>query len=484
MEGTVLFECRAHVCHPFRQPATGMGFEYHANHIFCVSLHRPSRSVRMRTITAILFVCLIVVCGPTHVHASSRPNIVLILADDYGVGEVSCYGADHYKTPNIDALARGGIRFTHAYTAALCGPSRAMLMTGRYAFRTGATNQDATGRMTPENETMIPQVLKSAGYVSSCVGKWGQLPLGPGNFGFDDYLKIRGSGAYWNTQPNKGTYVVNGKSIPLGDNVYLPDVMHEHAVKFMQQHVNEPFFLYYSLSHVHAQILPTPDSVKNSTTLYADNVEYMDKLVGKLVTELERLGLREKTLVVFMGDNGTANTRATRATIGGRPLAGAKGSMMEGGGLVPLIVNWPGVTPANRVADNMIDASDLLPTFASVAGAPLPANRIIDGISFASQLRGEKSSPRAWAFNQLARQWYVREPGWKLNQSGELFDMSNAPFHETRVPTETKNAAAIASRKRLQAALDQLSPGSGFVDDGDGTGRHASRKKDTNANED
>ena len=113
----------------------------------------------------------------------SKPNIIFILADDLGIGNVSCYGADNYQTPNIDRLAREGIRFTHAYTAPLCGPSRALIMTGRYAFRTGATNQDATGRMKPSVETMMPAYLKPAGYVTSCIGKWGQLPLGPGEFG-------------------------------------------------------------------------------------------------------------------------------------------------------------------------------------------------------------------------------------------------------------------------------------------------------------
>ncbi|MEI8021928.1 MAG: sulfatase-like hydrolase/transferase, partial [Schlesneria sp.] len=131
----------------------------------------------------------------------SLPNIIFILADDYGTGEVGCYGADNYKTPYIDALATGGMRFTRAYTAPLCGPSRALILTGRYPFRTGATNQDATGRMSPDRETMMPKILKQAGYVTSCVGKWGQLPLGPSEFGFDDYLKFKGSGAYWNTQP-------------------------------------------------------------------------------------------------------------------------------------------------------------------------------------------------------------------------------------------------------------------------------------------
>ena len=406
-----------------------------------------------------------------------KPNIVFILADDYGTGEVSSYGADHYKTPNIDALARGGIRFTNAYTAPLCGPSRALIMTGRYAFRTGATNQDATGEMKPSVETMIPKVLKPAGYVSAMIGKWGQLPLGPGDFGFDEYLTFSGSGVYWNTQDKGKIYVVNGEKTPLRDKEYLPDLMHQRAVDFMTKHRETPFYLYYSLSHVHTEILPTPDSAPGSKDIYADNITYMDKLVGKLVAELDRLKLRERTLVIFVGDNGTANGKANRATIGGRPLSGAKGSMLEGGALVPMVVNWPGTTPAGQVSRQLIDSTDFLPTFAEMAGAALPAKTIIDGRSFLAQLRGQSGKPRDWIFIELARMWYVREAGWKMNQAGELFDMSDAPFTEKIVAADTKDAAAIAARKRLQAALDTLNPGGGILDDGDGTGRHANRKK-------
>jgi arylsulfatase A len=406
-----------------------------------------------------------------------KPNILFILADDYGTGEVGCYGADNYKTPNIDALARGGIRYTHAYTVPLCGPSRACILTGRYGFRTGATNQDSTGRMKPSVETMIPRILKPAGYVSALVGKWGQLPLKPADFGFDDYLTFAGSGIYWSSQDKGKTYVVNGKNTPLSDKQYLPDLMHQRAVEFMTKHRDQPFYLFYSLSHVHAEILPTPDSAPDSKDLYADNVAYMDKLVGKIIAELDRLKLRENTLVIFVGDNGTANPKASRATIGGRPLAGAKGSMLEGGALVPMIANWPGTAPAGVVSEDMVDSTDFLPTFADVAGAALPAKTVVDGRSFAPQLRGSKGQPREWTFIQLARMWYVREAGWKLNQAGELFDMKNAPFEEKRVPAGTKDPAAAAARTRLQAALDKLNPAGGILDDGDGTGRHANRKK-------
>ena len=360
--------------------------------------------------------------------AADKPNIIFILADDLGIGNVGCYGADAtVKTPHIDALARGGTRYTNAYTVPLCGPSRAAILSGRYAFRTGATNQDATGEMKPSVETFLPKTLKAAGYASSMIGKWGQLPLGPAEFGFDEHLKFQGSGIYWNSQAKGKNYVVNTQSVPLRDKEYLPDVMHRHVVDFMTRNREKPFYLYYSLSHIHGEILPTPDSAPDSKDLYADNIAYMDKLVGQLVAELDRLKLREKTLIVFFGDNGTGGNYSDRATVNGRRLSGAKGDMLEGGALVPMIVNWPGKTPAGKICTDMVDSTDFFPTFAEFAGAKLPAKTVIDGRSMAAQFRGEKGQPRDWAFVQLARKWYVRSTGWKLNQAGELYDMSGAP---------------------------------------------------------
>ncbi len=406
-----------------------------------------------------------------------KPNIIFILGDDVGIGDIGCTGADRFKTPNIDALARGGTLFRYAYAEPLCGPSRATILTGRYVFRTGATNQDSTGRFRPSDEIMMGSVLKQAGYVTSSIGKWGQLPLGPADFGFDDYLKFNGSGVYWNTQDRGKTYVVNGKSLALLDREYMPDVMHDHLVGFLAAHRNDPFYVYYSMSHIHAEILPTPDSAADSKDLYADNIAYMDKLVGKLVAELERLKLRENTLIVYFGDNGTGNAHAPHATIQGRRLNGAKGSMLEGGSRVPLVVNWPGVTPAGKVSEDLVDSSDFFPTFAQLAGARMPENRVIDGRSLVPQIRGEKGQPREWVFVQLARMWYVADRKWKLNEKGELYDLSDAPWTEKRVEPDTRDAGAIAARKRLQSALDGLNPAGGKLDDGDGTGRHANRKK-------
>jgi len=203
----------------------------------------------------------------------------------------------------------------------------------------------------------------------------------------------------------------------------------------------------------------------------------MDKLVGKLINELERLKLRENTLILFFGDNGTAGGHAPTSTIGGRRLSGQKGSMLEGGSLVPLIANWPGTTPAGKINGDMIDSTDFMPTFAELTGTKLPTNKTFDGTSFNAQIRDEKGHPRDWIFIELARQWYTREAGWKLNQAGELYDMTNAPFEEKLVPADTKDSAAIAARKRLQAALDKLNPAGGILDEGDGTGRHASKKE-------
>ena len=410
---------------------------------------------------------------------ASKPNIIFILSDDLGADILSCFGSDQYKTPHLDALAEGGMKFTHTYAAPLCGPSRALILTGRYAFRTGAVNQDKTGGLTPEQETMMPKILKGAGYVTASFGKWGQLGLTPGAFGFDEYLNFKGSGIFWNTQPKGKEYDLNGKPVELKDKEYMPDLLHKLAVDFITRNQDKPFYLYYPMSHIHGDILPTPDSKEGASAkqLYADNIVYHDKLVGQLMAELEKLQLREKTLIVYVGDNGTAKGGAELSTVGGKKIYGSKGSMLEGGSLVPMIVNWPGTTPAGTVCADMIDFSDYVPTLAAVAGAKLPENVIIDGQSFLPQIKGQKGTPREWAYVQLARMWYVRDMSWKLNEKGELYDMSGAPFEEKLVPADSTDPVALAERAKLQAALDKLNPAGGIMDDGDGTGRHGGKKE-------
>ena len=435
--------------------------------------------------TALFVATAMTWCAPALRAAEApakKPNIIFILADDLGIGNVGCYGADNFKTPNIDKLAQSGTRFEHCYAAPLCGPSRALLLTGRYAYHTGMTGNDSGPLVKPENETMIPKILKPAGYVTAMCGKWSQLPMQPSDFGFDEYLRFNGSGKYWNTQAGNKSYTHNGEDVPLKDGEYLPDTMQKFVVDFIERHKDQPFYIHYAISHVHAEILPTPDTAPGTTDqfkIYQDNVTYMDKLVGKLLAELDRLKLRDNTLIVFAGDNGTAQGYAARCTInGGKALSGKKGEMLECGALVPCMVSWAGKVPAGKVTPSLISFADFLPTFAEVSGAKIPSNLVVDGKTFAPQLLGKSEAwPRDWIFVELGRHWYDREMNWKLNKSAEFFDMKNAPYAEPPVATNTQNQAAIAGRAHLQKVLDQLDPAGGILDPGDGSGRHANNVK-------
>jgi hypothetical protein len=187
---------------------------------------------------------------------------------------------------------------------------------------------------------------------------------------------------------------------------------------------------------------------------------------GEIVAELEKLGLRENTLVIFSGDNGTALTFP--APIGGRMINGKKASMLEGGSRVPFVASWPGTTPAGKVSKDIVNFTDMHATFLDLANVKPPTGFKFDSRSIAPQLRGEKGTPREWAFVQLGNTWYVREQGWKLNESGELFDMSDAPFVEKPVAADDDSEMSKAARKRLAAVLAELNPAAGKTDaDGD-----------------
>ena len=244
----------------------------------------------------------------------TRPNIILILSDDVGLGDVH-YSGGSFHTPHIDKLVAGGMRFEYCYSTQLCGPSRCELLTGRYPFRTGLISNQSDNAIKPGHEIMIPTVLKKAGYVTASVGKWGQMCLGPGQWGFDEYLVFPGSGRYGANRPRTTRSTANGKTFPPGH--YLPDIMHQFLVDFIARHKDRPFFVYYPMSHIHDPIVRTPDSKSEATKeqLYAANIEYMDKLVGKPMEELDRQHLREKTVVPFTGDNGTAPIGAELATV-------------------------------------------------------------------------------------------------------------------------------------------------------------------------
>ncbi|MBN8458193.1 MAG: sulfatase-like hydrolase/transferase [Verrucomicrobia bacterium] len=409
--------------------------------------------------------------------AVSKPNIIFVLADDLGLDGVGCYGSDKHKTPQIDKLAASGMRFETCYAAPLCGPSRCLLQSGRYAFRTGGiTNQSwrAGGpgaRSADENG--VAKLLKQAGYATGMAGKWRQVGETPNDWGYDEYLTDPTAGGwYWQNKLSK-----NGKEITTPPGTYAPDKVHEFAIDFLRRHKDQPFFFYYSMHHVHGPILRTVDSAagtKGQDALYDDNIAYMDKQVGALVAELETLGLREKTLVVFSGDNGTALTFPS--TIRGRMINGKKASMLEGGSRVPFIASWPGTVAAGKVCKDMVSFADPHATFVELAGAKLPDGMKFDGRSFAPQLRGQPGEPREWIFVQLGKKWYVRNAGFKLNEAGELFDMSDAPFVEKPVATADDNAASKAAREHLTKVLAELNPAAGKSDAGGASGPRKAKK--------
>jgi arylsulfatase A-like enzyme len=389
----------------------------------------------------------------------AKPNILFVLADDYGLDGVGCYGSDRFKgkTPNLDALAKSGIRFTQCYAMPLCGPSRCTINTGRYGFRTGGSTNQNAGQPSFKNEPSVAKTLKQAGYATGMAGKWRQMGDTPGDWGYDEWLTDPTAGGwYWKT-----SYTKNGKLIESKQDVYCPDACMNFTLDFIRRHREQPFYFYYPTHLIHGPILRTPDSKPGTKDYYEDNVAYLDKQVGQLVAELDKLGLREKTLIVFTADNGTARFGADRSTLGGRKINGQKGTMLEGGSRVPLIASWKGTMPAGKVLNDLVDFSDFFATFAELAGAKMPEGVTQDSRSFAPQLRGEKGAPRDWIFVQLGAKWYVREQGFKLTQSGELFDMSDAPFVEKPVAADSASDDAKAARARLQAVLDKLSPATG-----------------------
>ncbi len=402
----------------------------------------------------LLALCL---CFSSAFAALGRPNIVFILADDLGIDGFGCYGSDRFKnhTPHIDALAKSGLRFDFCYSMPTCNPSRCALMTGRYEFHTG-------NAPSYREEASMARTLKHAGYVSGMAGKWRQMRDTPGDWGFDEYLSDPSpSGYYWETK-----YTTNQEPLEAKPGTYGPDLCRDFTLDFFERHKDQPFFFYYPTHLVHNPIVRTPQSTeagKDQDTLYADNVTYLDKQVGEIVGAIDRLGLRERTIIVFASDNGTAKYGIEHAFIRGRPIYGMKETMFEGGSRVPLIVNWKGNVAPGRTSDDLIDFTDLLPTFAELAGARLPASPVLDGRSFAPQIRGERGTPREWVYVQhnTAHEWYVLEHGWKLTQAGNLFDMSDAPFAEKPVSPGEANDAARAARDRLQTVLDRLNPAAG-----------------------
>jgi arylsulfatase A len=399
-----------------------------------------------------------------------KPNIVLIMADDIGYECFGCYGGKSYKTPVVDELAQTGMHFEHCYSQPLCTPSRVKIMTGQYNFR----NYVNFGVLDPKQKT-FGHLLRDAGYATCVVGKWqlygsvnqsaevrgtGSLPR---QAGFDEHclwqVKDRGS-RYKNP-----VMVQNGKTLDGLEGKYGPDISCDYALDFIERHKAGPFLLYFPMALVHSPFVPTPDSKdwdnpehKNNTKYFADMVTYMDKIVGRIVSKLDELGLREKTLVLFTGDNGTNRSIKSKTKSG--IIQGDKGQTTDAGTRVPLIANQPGVVPAGKVCRDLVDFSDFVPTFAEAAGIRVPENMKVDGRSFLPQLRDEKGNPRVWIFCHYDPRWgnrrkrrFVRDKQWKLYDNGELYDVPADTLERNPNPSGPE---AVAARRRLQAVLDSI----------------------------
>ena len=416
--------------------------------------------------------CLSAGQQPSRRKVADKPNIILIMADDLGYECLGCYGSKSYKTPVLDGLARTGMRFEHCYSQPLCTPSRVKIMTGQYNFR----NYVNFGVLDPKQKT-FGHLLQSCGYATCVVGKWqlyGSVNQGaevrgtgsmPGQAGFDEHClwQIKGRGSRYKDP----VMVQNGKNLDDLRGKYGPDVSCDYALDFIERHKTSPFLLYFPMAIVHSPFEPTPDSEdwgkktkKSNTKYFADMVAYMDKIVGRIVGKLSELGLRENTLVLFVGDNGT--DKSIRSQMADRVIRGDKGNTTDGGTHVPMIANQPGVVPAGKVCGDLVDFSDYVPTFAEATGAEVPGDMPVDGRSFMPQLRGEKGNPREWIFCYYNPRWgnskmrrFVRDKRWKLYAGGELYDVQADVLEQNPNPAGPEAAEA---RTRLQAVLRSIMP--------------------------
>ncbi|MBX3177791.1 MAG: sulfatase [Candidatus Hydrogenedentes bacterium] len=370
--------------------------------------------------------------------AAAPPNVVLIFTDDQGYGDVGCYGAEGYATPNLDALAAEGARFTDFYVPApVCTPSRGALMTGSYPMRIGLGHRVlfpySTYGLHPD-ETTLAEVLRGSGYATGMVGKWHlghHPPFLPARQGFDHYFGI----PYSNDMNGhlykhldflapplplmRGEYVIENDP----DQRYLTRRFTEDAVRFIDENRDRPFFLYLAHAMPHVPIYAS-EAFLGSTEhgLYGDVIAEVDWSVGEIVRALDAAGIAENTLIIFTSDNGQApgNRRAPQGEYTGGsagPLRGHKNTTWEGGMRVPCIMRWPARIPPGTVVTELATTMDLLPTVAGVAGAPLP-EVTLDGRNILPLMRGDagaKSPHDAFYYYRDNRLQAVRSGGWKLH---------------------------------------------------------------------
>ncbi len=431
--------------------------------------------------------CLLSVAalGKAQTRASAPPNIVLVLADDMGYGDLSSYGCPDIRTPHIDSIGRRGVRFTRFYAnAPECTPTRTALLTGRYQQRVGglecAIGVGNVGRYDeavwlqqrgelglPASEPTLAQLLKRGGYETALSGKWhlGYLDkFLPYRHGFDEFFGILGGNAdYFTHRELGGNPVLYHNRAPVRREGYLTDLITEHALGWLRGRSRKPFLLYVSYTAPHTPIQGPADSAKSVTeanwekgdrATYGRMVQRMDDGVGAILEQLDRMGAADNTLVCFLSDNG--GTQLSRNA----GLRGTKGTTWEGGIRVPLLMRWPRLLAQEVVNSQVAITMDLLPTFLSAAGLRQPSGRRLDGINMLPWLSGKAEPPSRALYWRYKRGQAVRKAvldgSLKYVQDGETEALHNLAQDEAEKNNLVTGSPAEAARlKSMLAAWEK-----------------------------
>ena len=406
-----------------------------------------------------LFACLAAAAA-----AAERPNIVLILADDLGYGDLHCFGAQDVQTPNLDRLAAEGLRLTSCYAGhPNCSPSRTALMTGRTPTRVGVRNwipEDSTMHLR-QSEITVARLLKQAGYATCHSGKWHlngafnkPTQPQPKDHGFDHWFSTQNNAAP--SHKNPSNFVRNGQAAGPQEG-YSAHVVVDEALRWLKsgRDAAKPFFLYVCFHEPHepiasdekyARLYPSDDP---KFSAHHGNITQMDDAAGRLLRGLDEMKLRENTLVVFTSDNGPAITPAHPYGSAG-PLRNKKGSVYEGGIRVPGIIRWPGKTTAGSTSDEPVCGVDFLPTVCAITGIAPPQDRKLDGASLLPILAGrklERSTPLYWHFNHAFGGPLValRSGDWKI-----LATLDKEPLRGTAITEQSEADFHAAELKEFQ----------------------------------
>ena len=378
---------------------------------------------------------ILLLFGVPKSHAEERPNVILIMADDMGYEALSSNGSESCKSPNLDKLAKRGVRFTNCFSNPICTPSRAKIMTGQYNVR----NYVKFG-MLDRGQTTFAHQLKGAGYATAIAGKWqlGKEKDAPQHFGFEKsclWQHTRSGRSKEDGKTIDRRFVnpmleFNGKEKEYTNGEYGPQVCTDFICDFIETNKKKPFLVYYPMILTHCPFDPTPDSTDwdskrlGSTTYkgdrndpqrhFRDMVAYADKAVGQIVAQLEKSGVRDNTLIIFTGDNGTDKPIVTPWN--GTKVVGGKGSMTDTGTRVPLIVSWPdGIKKPGRIVDDLVEFTDVLPTLCEVTGAALPKNHPQDGASIVPVLQNKADARKKdWIYIWYRGRVMVRDKKYSL----------------------------------------------------------------------